>query len=172
MREILYTLDGGVYYGVLYLSEIINAYISDENELNEEWVKIISADYQSGIFSSRNAAFQKQLNELTGSSLSLDGDFGSQTQKVLNDFLVSKGKKELKVNKDIFQESKTKEFENQEVYKFIKEQYKIKFSSEPEYVVSLENVISSAKFGSEITSKRYVEGTLSRYKAYCNLLNC
>lgn len=65
LRTDLYSQYGGLYYGIHRLMMY-----------SAEYDKAIYrfADYNSGMYSSRNAAFQSMLNDLTVAELDLDGD--------------------------------------------------------------------------------------------------
>ena len=65
LRTDLYTQYGGLYYGIHRLM----MYPADYDKPIYRF-----ADYNSGMYSSRNAAFQSMLNRLTQVELSLDGD--------------------------------------------------------------------------------------------------
>ncbi len=66
VREQLYTREGGVYYGALRLLGY---------PANYEDPVYRFADYNAGVYASRNASLQAQLTELTGRPLATDGDF-------------------------------------------------------------------------------------------------
>jgi len=171
MRDILYDMEGGVYYGVLYLKEIVDAYTTDKDErLNEENVKFIAADYQAGPYTSRNAALQKQLNELTGSNLALDGKIGPKTVKVINDFLEGRGRKEF-INKNIISLSKGEGLESLQAYNFIKETYREEYD-EPEYAMIPSITSDSVKFKSSFTTEYHAKKVYDEYSEYCNSLGC
>jgi Protein of unknown function (DUF1615). len=65
LRSDLYSQYGGLYYGIHRLM----MYPADYEKPIYRF-----ADYNSGMYSSRNAAFQSMLNSLTDAELSLDGD--------------------------------------------------------------------------------------------------
>lgn len=65
LRSDLYSRYGGLYYGIHRLM----MYPADYNKAIYRF-----ADYNSGMYSSRNAAFQSMLNALTNTKLDLDGD--------------------------------------------------------------------------------------------------
>jgi hypothetical protein len=65
VRESLYTRAGGVYYGTARLL----AYPVRYDDIIYRF-----ADYNAGVYASRNAAVQSQLTQLTGKKLVLDGD--------------------------------------------------------------------------------------------------
>lgn len=64
-RERLYTRPGGLRAGVARLLAYPAAYTD---------IKFRFADYNAGVYASRNAAFQSMLADLTGQKLALDGD--------------------------------------------------------------------------------------------------
>src|SRR5690606_40031697 len=63
LRSDLYTQYGGLYYGIHRLM----MYPTNYDKPNYRF-----ADYNSGKYSSRNATFQKMLNSLTETNLSLE----------------------------------------------------------------------------------------------------
>jgi hypothetical protein len=65
VRDALYTREGGVLYGTARLFAHEAAYPS---------LLFRFADYNAGVYASRNAAFQAQLAKLVGKPLALDGD--------------------------------------------------------------------------------------------------
>ncbi len=65
VRDALYTREGGVRYGTARLFVHEAAYDKPVYRF---------ADYNAGVYASRNAAFQAQLAELTGTELATDGD--------------------------------------------------------------------------------------------------
>jgi len=65
VRDALYTRPGGVYYGTARLLSYPVRYDS---------ALFRFADYNAGLYASRNAAIQAQLSRLTGRKLTLDGD--------------------------------------------------------------------------------------------------
>ena len=65
IREQLYTRAGGIRYGTARLI----AYPAQYDDILYRF-----ADYNAGLYTSRNAAFQAQLSDLTGEPLTFDGD--------------------------------------------------------------------------------------------------
>ncbi len=65
VRDALYTRSGGVYYGTARLLAYPVQY---------DRALFRFADYNAGLYASRNAAVQAQLSQLTGRKLTLDGD--------------------------------------------------------------------------------------------------
>jgi len=66
VRDLLYTRAGGLKYGTERLFEHDAPYDSPRYRF---------ADFNAGLYASRNAALQEQLSTLTGRKLALDGDF-------------------------------------------------------------------------------------------------
>lgn len=66
VRDSLYTVDGGVRYGTARLYAHPASYDRPVYRF---------ADYNAGLYASRNAALQAQLARMTGVPLALDGDF-------------------------------------------------------------------------------------------------
>lgn len=64
-RDLLYTRQGGIHYGIKRLLQYYAGYDSKV---------YLFADYNSGRYSSRNAAVQLMVSTLTGKHLDLDGD--------------------------------------------------------------------------------------------------
>ncbi len=65
IRDLLYTRAGGIKIGTARLL----AYKADYDDIIYRF-----ADYNAGVYASRNAAFQQMLSDLTGQDLALDGD--------------------------------------------------------------------------------------------------
>jgi hypothetical protein len=65
LRDDLYTRHGGMYFGVLLL-------LGHETGYDRKLYRF--ADFNAGRYSSRNAAFQNQIAELSGKALATDGD--------------------------------------------------------------------------------------------------
>lgn len=65
LRNALFSRKGGLYFGVAYLLDYPASY---------ESMSFRFADYHSGRYSSRNAAFQKAVSALSGIPLNADGD--------------------------------------------------------------------------------------------------
>lgn len=66
VRDALYTRSGGLLYGTMRLFV---------HEADYDQPRYRFADYNAGVYASRNAALQAQLSAVTGRALALDGDF-------------------------------------------------------------------------------------------------
>ncbi|MFH1585933.1 MAG: DUF1615 family protein, partial [archaeon] len=174
--------EGCVFYGEKYLSRVAESHLSVSGKFDEGTINKILLDYVAGEYGSRNAAVQKQLNELTGANLKLDGDFliyeenceisnlVSQSQKVAESF-VSIIMEEFNDNsiqisqvRNMLIKEKTREFENTLIYKKIKQYYKEKIlnnKAEPEYTIITE---ARRYSGTSIT---FVNEVLPNYNHYC-----
>jgi len=71
IRRLLYTIEGGVYFGTMKLQRLVNIY-AEEGLLSAEAVEFIAADYTAGIYISRNAAFIQQIGVLVDTSFPAD----------------------------------------------------------------------------------------------------
>ena len=180
MRAVLYTLNGGIFYGTLYSKEILEIYFDDLNtEYDSDILQFAFADYHTGLFSSRNAALQKQLNKLMGTSLDLDGDIGPKTLEVIEAFVdeehVSRNlDKDAVFDEDIILEaSSSKEIEELEVYDLIKERYMGRYGK-PEYAIVPDVATDSYQWTISTTAETYAGKSQERYDLYCsnNWLDC
>ncbi len=80
VRELLYTRAGGVHFGTVRLIGYGAAY---------DDVVYRFADYNAGMYASRNAAFQEQLAQLVGTTLALDGDLLNYRNEASSQTLVA-----------------------------------------------------------------------------------
>lgn len=93
VREELYTLRGGLHYGISMAAEAIRIYSKTAGfpSLSESEIQFVLADYNSGLYSCRNAAIQEKLSRLMGIDLVRDGDLlayhsrGENVGKVLEE---------------------------------------------------------------------------------------
>lgn len=174
------TVNGCLLYGNKYLEEIAGIYVPSGN-FDENNLMYIAGDYAAGAYSSRNAAFQKQINELIGTKLVLDGDLlkyddncpanpveTSNTELALREFIKEK---KLNINdvqlKDMLKKEKTKAFESQSIYKEVKKAWKEIFKKEPEYAI-----VPDAKKRKEGSSITYAKATKINYNSLCVQLPC
>ncbi|MDH0719871.1 DUF1615 domain-containing protein [Acinetobacter junii] len=168
LRNDLYTQYGGLYYGIHRLME----YPADYDEAIYRF-----ADYNSGMYSSRNAAFQKMLSALTEAEISLDGDLllynkdgdvkstQSQTEKELiavfaqNNVLVTPRQ----IRADLKKE-KEKKFEDTQTYLAVQKLYQKKTNKEPMYAVMPQVVISGPKLSRDYNTNWFASRVNGRYE--------
>jgi hypothetical protein len=168
LRNDLYTQYGGLYYGIHRLM----VYPADYDKAIYRF-----ADYNSGMYSSRNAAFQTMLNALTETEISLDGDLllyskngdikptQSQTEKVLitvfanNNILVTPRQ----IRSDLKKE-KEQSFENTQTYIAVQKLYQSKTKKEPIYAVMPQVVISGPKLSRDYNTNWFASRVNGRYE--------
>ncbi|WP_197457554.1 DUF1615 domain-containing protein [Snodgrassella sp. CFCC 13594] len=168
LRDYLYTQEGGLYYGIHRLMKYPAAYDKSIYRF---------ADYNSGMYSSRNAAFQQDLNKLSGSQLPLDGDMllynkdgsiqtlPSQTETVINQVSADHnlGLKADQIHKDLVVE-KQPEFEQTATYQKIAALYEAQFGKKPVYAIMPQVVISGPKLSRDFNTNWYASNVNRRYE--------
>ena len=168
LRNSLYTQYGGLYYGIHRLMQ----YPAEYDQAIYRF-----ADYNSGMYSSRNAAFQSMLQALTENEISLDGDLLlynkdgdvrptlSQSEKELiaifakNNVLVTPRQ----VRSDIKKE-KDKKFENTQTYLAVQKLYQSKTNKDPIYAVMPQVVISGPKLSRDYNTNWFASRVNGRYE--------
>ncbi|RKG31553.1 DUF1615 family protein [Acinetobacter guerrae] len=168
LRDDLYTQYGGLYYGIHRLM----MYPADYDKSIYRF-----ADYNSGMYSSRNAAFQSMLNDLTPKELDLDGDLLlynkdgspravlSQSEKELisvfaqNNVLVTPRQIHLDLKKE-----KEKSFEDTQTYIAVKKLYKAKTGKEPIYAIMPQVIISGPKLSRDYNTNWFASRVNGRYE--------
>ena len=168
LRDYLYTQYGGLYYGIHRLM-MYNA------NYNKPIYRF--ADYNSGIYSSRNASFQKILNQLTQQNLALDGDL----------LVYDKNEKPLSQNSDteiallkLFSQNnivlpprkirhdleieKEQGFENTDTYLTVQKLYKQKTGKTAPYAIMPQVIISGPKLSREYNTNWYATRVNGRYE--------
>ena len=168
LRNDLYTQYGGLYYGIHRLME----YPADYDKAIYRF-----ADYNSGMYSSRNAAFQSMLNAMTKTEISLDGDLllytkngdiratPSQTEKELiaifaqNNILVTPRQ----IRTDLKKE-KEKSFEDTQTYLAVQKLYQNKTKKEPIYATMPQVVISGPKLSRDYNTNWFASRVNGRYE--------
>ena len=165
-RDALYTRDGGVYYGVARLLGYEAGY-SD--------MKYRFADYNAGMYASRNAAVQRQLARLTGLQLAEDGDLlrydkhdrpTDEDTASLQALLAFRRKyapdlSEGRIRRDARAE-KSIDFEQTETYRAVKRAYEQRFGN-PQYAVVPDVTIESPKMRSKRSTAWYATSLDARY---------
>ncbi|WP_180045133.1 MULTISPECIES: DUF1615 family protein [Acinetobacter] len=168
LRDDLYTEYGSLYYGIHRLM----LYPADYDKAIYRF-----ADYNSGMYSSRNAAFQKMVDKLADADLALDGDLLSYdkngnpraatttTEKTIislfakNNILVTPRQ----LRNDLKKE-KEKGFEKTQTYIAISKLYKEKTGKEPMYAIMPEVVISGPKLSRDYNTNWYASRVNGRYE--------
>ena len=168
LRDDLYTEFGGLYYGIHRLMMYPANYDKPIYRF---------ADYNSGMYSSRNAAFQKMIDKLTKADLALDGDLLSydkngdprpaitDTEKALtalfaqNNILVTPRQ----LRNDLKQE-KEQDFEKTQTYIAVSKLYKNQTGKEPIYAIMPEVIISGPKLSRDYNTNWYASRVNGRYE--------
>ena len=168
LRNDLYTQYGGLYYGIHRLMK----YPADYDKAIYRF-----ADYNSGMYSSRNAAFQRMLNAMTKTEINLDGDLllytkngdikatQSQTEKELiaifaqNNILVTPRQ----IRSDLKKE-KEKKFEDTQTYLAVQKLYQNKTQKEPIYATMPQVVISGPKLSRDYNTNWFASRVNGRYE--------
>lgn len=168
LRRDLYSQYGGLYYGIHRLM----LYPADYSDPIYRF-----GDYNSGIYSSRNAAFQKMLAELAKQPIDLDGDLliykgngtQSQSESALN-LLAQQGLLTLtprQIRSDLTKE-KSQAFINTDTYRTVISLYQAKTGKNPLSAIMPQVVISGAKLSRDYNTKWYAEAVNKRYLACLN----
>lgn len=169
LRTDLYSQYGGLYYGIHRLM----MYPADYDKAIYRF-----ADYNSGMYSSRNAAFQSMLNDLTVAELELDGDLllynkdgsirsvSSQSERELisvfarNNILVTPRQ----IRTDLKKE-KEKKFEETATYRAVTKLYEEKMGKKPIYAIMPEVVISGPKLSRDYNTNWFATRVNGRYQS-------
>ncbi|MCH7314332.1 DUF1615 family protein [Acinetobacter sp. ANC 3882] len=168
LRDDLYTQYGGLYYGIHRLME----YSADYDKAIYRF-----ADYNSGMFSSRNAAFQKMLEVIQGKDLDLDGDLLLYNKDGNVQSALSQSEKEVisaftnnkilvtprQIRADLKKE-KEKKFEDTQTYLAIQKLYQNKTNKEPIYAIMPEVVISGPKLSRDYNTNWFASRVNGRYE--------
>lgn len=168
VRESLYTRAGGVRYGTSRLLGFEAAY-------DEPLYRF--ADYNGGVYSSRNAALQAQVGRLTGVTLATDGDLrlydrngeprgeDSQSLKALLLFRQRYAPElsERRVRRDVEQE-KTAEFEKTDTYLAVRRAYAKQTGEAPAYAQLPQVILKSVKLSAERTTAWFAKSVDARYQ--------
>jgi len=173
VKKQLKTKDGCVKFGVVYLDKSIIAYAGHPSRLNSDNIQYIIADYNGGHYSSRNAAFQKRVADLSGKDLTLDGDLLryegvdaskqiSQTEYFIREVLGNRISA-IDIRKDILKE-KSNEFENTFVYKEVNK-FWLSIYGDNNFKYAIIPDISKSS-GSTSTVQEYLAHTLVYYNSF------
>ncbi len=172
LRDHLYTREGGLYYGIHRLMTYSAAYDQPLYRF---------ADYNSGIYSSRNAAVQSAINRMNKTSnrqaLMLDGDLllygrdkdvlsdASSTELAIQALFAqySLPISVRQIRRDLKKE-KTEKFEKTDTYLEIQRLYQIRFEQPPAYAIMPEVVISGPKLSRDYNTAWFANRVNSRYQ--------
>ena len=169
LRDELYTRHGGMYYGVLLLLGYDTGY-------NKKLYRF--ADFNAGRYSSRNAAFQSQIAELSGSALAADGDLllydksgkvgggVSNTEKALRAVLKNSNFEltDEDIRKDLLRE-KENDFVQTLTYSALRATYRQVTKKRPVFAMVPKIALSSPKIRSKMTTRIFAESVDRRYQS-------
>lgn len=172
LRDDLYTQYGGLYYGIHRLMVYPTHYDKAIYRF---------ADYNSGMYSSRNAAIQKAIAKLSGQKLALDGDLLSydkdgdalagktDTENLLNDIFTQNALMidADRIRKDLRKE-KQESFEETVTYLQVRQLYQEKFKQELPYAIMPEVVISGPKLSRDYNTNWFASRVNQRYTRCIN----
>lgn len=168
LRDELYTRDGGLYYGIHRLMKYDAAYDKPLYRF---------ADYNSGVYSSRNAAFQQSIAKLTGETVALDGDLlaynkkdnalekTSQSEQLLYQVFQKAGVLLTpdQIRQDLLKE-KSREFEQTETYSQIGRLFHAKFNRPAPYAIMPAVTISGPKLSRNYNTNWYATRVNGRFE--------
>ncbi|AOA58565.1 DUF1615 family protein [Acinetobacter larvae] len=168
LRDDLYSQYGGLYYGIHRLMLYPTQYDKAIYRF---------ADYNSGMYSSRNAAFQKMVNKIAETDLSLDGDLLSYDKNANPRVMTTETEKAImavfakhqilmsakQLRKDLSKE-KTQGFEKTQTYTAISTLYTEKTHKDPPYAIMPEVVISGPKLSRDYNTNWYASRVNGRYE--------
>ncbi len=168
VRESLYTRAGGVRYGTARLLGYEAAY-------PEPLFRF--ADYNAGVYASRNAALQSQVSRLTGHPLAPDGDFQlydkqgeprSQDSKSLQALLAFRQRyapdlSERTVRRDVGRE-KEAAFETTDTFRAVKRVYQRETGESPAYAQLPRVTLQSPKLKRELTTAWFARSVDRRFQ--------
>lgn len=165
VRELLYTRGGGVRAGTARLIGYGASY---------DDIAFRFADYNAGRYSSRNAAFQQMVDDLTGITLDHDGDLmvydkkgrakdaDSNTMKALLTFGASHDLSSWTIHRDVKKE-KQEDFESTDTWKAVRAAWTTKTKKPPPYAQLPEVSLSSPKMAKPRTTTWFANAVKQRY---------
>ncbi|MDP2311897.1 MAG: DUF1615 family protein [Pseudomonadota bacterium] len=169
VRDQLYTREGCLHYGVVRLLDWDAGYDKPLYRF---------ADYNAGLYASRNAAFQEQVAALSGVKLALDGDLlryneggrpASEPSQTLTAVLNVATTNALdlpegRVRRDLSKEKK-RAFEETDTWKAIRALYQAKTKKEPVYARLPDVTLDSIKLQGNKTTAWFATNVDRRYQA-------
>jgi len=168
VRDDLYTRAGGVRYGTLRLFE---------HEASYDDPIYRFADYNAGLYASRNAAFQDVLTDVTDASLAPDGDLlvynkrgkptGADSQTLLALMAwrdaVAPDLGDAAVRRQAKKE-KSRRFEQTALWSGVRATYTQKHGTEPPYARVPDVALDSPKLRGDWTTATFAERVKRRYR--------
>lgn len=167
LRTDMYSRYGGLYYGIHRLMMYPAEYDKSIYRF---------ADYNSGRYSSRNAAFQSMLNDLTEAELSLDGDLllyskngnpraekSESENELINVFAANNILITPKQIRSDLKSEKDKEFEETQTYQAVTKLYEEKTGKKKFYAMMPQVVISGPKLSREYNTNWFATRVNGRY---------
>lgn len=167
LRSDLYTQFGGLYYGIHRLM----VYQADYDKPLYRF-----ADYNSGMYSSRNAAFQQRVSSLSGTKLDIDGDLllykdgdpiskKSSTELAVVKLLANAPTplNERQIRADLRKE-KSKDFEQTKTYLAVSDLFQQKYGKKPSYAIMPQVVISGPKLSKDYNTNWFATRVDGRYQ--------
>jgi hypothetical protein len=170
-RDALYTREGGVYYGTARLFGHAAAY---------DKMMYRFADYNAGVYASRNAALQAQVARLTGRKLALDGDllaYGRDGKPQDDDDHPTQTMSAIRHFRDLYQprlsdrrlrddarREKTQALETTDTYRAIKTTFAEEMGKEPDYAVLPQVILDSPKLSRKRSTAWFAEAVDRRYQ--------
>ena len=168
VRDALYTRAGGVFYGTARL-------LTHQAAYSQPLFRF--ADYNAGVYASRNAALQEQVSELVKEPLTLDGDLLAYDKsgtplnrdtKSLAAVLTFRVKfapelSERRVRADV-REEKTAEFEATETWRAIKRVWAQRKGADPPYARVPEVTLKSPKMSTDRSTAWFAKNVNARYQ--------
>lgn len=168
VRESMYTREGGVRFGTARLMGYEAAYAQPLFRF---------ADYNAGLYASRNAALQAQVSQLTQVPLTLDGDLQlydkngvprSEDSKSLTALLSFRRHhapelSENQVRRDVKKE-KREDFESTETFRAVKRAYANQTGESPAYAQLPQVTLQSPKLKGERTTAWFARSVDARFQ--------
>lgn len=169
LRDHLYTLEGGVLFGTLRLFDGAQGYDAPIYRF---------ADYNAGPYSSRNAAFQRQLQTITGQPVTADGDLlvyndrgrpradqNGETVRVLTDWAqtLEPPLPRSRILADLEHE-KSARFERTDTWGAVRTAFAEKMGREPAYAIVPDVALDSPKLQGAWSTSTFANRVDRRYR--------
>jgi hypothetical protein len=180
IRHILYSIRGGVYFGVRRLQSIAEIYLS-HSELNAKVAGFIAIDYTAFRYLARNSALIKQFSRLSGMRIPIHTDLF--TKKVENALLplaaamlaTSDSSQNtvspIDIVKKFRRESLGLDIEQNALYAYIKAQYQSQFNEKPGYA-AIPNKCTRSYKGGDICLSGVAHSVSEKFDGYCAAIGC